>query len=125
MKLHKQWLIKAEHDLMSSEVLIQAGEHLFDIAIYHTQQCAEKSLKALLVFWECEIEKTHNLVYLLSRCKEMDADFILIEEEAVFLNPFGTLYRYPEGNFEPTAQAVQKALECAKKIYLFVLNKTV
>jgi HEPN domain-containing protein len=48
MKPHEEWLFKAEHDLASSGYLLSSPDSLFDISIYHTQQCAEKSLKAYL-----------------------------------------------------------------------------
>ncbi len=48
MKPHKEWLFKAEHDLKSAELLLQSVEPLYDIIVYHTQQCAEKALKAYL-----------------------------------------------------------------------------
>ena len=41
MKPHEEWLYKAEHDLESSEFLLTSSNPLLDIAIYHTQQCAE------------------------------------------------------------------------------------
>lgn len=44
MKLHEEWLFKAEHDLKSSKLLSESRDELLDTAIYHAQQCAEKSL---------------------------------------------------------------------------------
>ncbi len=52
MKPHEEWLFKAEHDIASSNYLLTAPQPLFDIAVYHTHQCAEKSLKAYLAFKE-------------------------------------------------------------------------
>jgi len=93
MKLHKEWLLKAGHDLESVKILYQSGKDLLDICAYHTQQCSEKSLKAFLVYKKQEIEKTHNLVFLLSQCKRFDEDFENLKKEAVFLNPFATQFR--------------------------------
>jgi HEPN domain-containing protein len=45
MKPHEEWLFKAAQDIESARVLLDSKNSLFDIAIYHTQQCAEKSLK--------------------------------------------------------------------------------
>jgi HEPN domain-containing protein len=42
MESHKQWLKKAESDLRASEKLA-SDELVWDVAIYHTQQCAEKA----------------------------------------------------------------------------------
>jgi len=43
------WLAKARHDLDSARKLAAGDEPIFDTAIYHCQQAAEKPLKGLLV----------------------------------------------------------------------------
>jgi HEPN domain-containing protein len=67
MESHKQWLSKAESDLRASENLV-TDELVWDVAIYHTQQCAEKALKSFLAWSKYPLEKTHNLVKLLELC---------------------------------------------------------
>ena len=42
------------------------------------QQSAEKFLKAFLVFHGNEIPKTHNIEFLLERCKIIDTSFSTI-----------------------------------------------
>jgi len=49
MKQHEEWLLKAENDLLSAKKLIAGDNPILDTAVYHTQQCAEKSLKGFLV----------------------------------------------------------------------------
>jgi hypothetical protein len=49
MKQHETWLEKALRDLKSAKKLFESDEPILDTAIYHTQQCAEKALKAYLV----------------------------------------------------------------------------
>jgi hypothetical protein len=45
----RQWLLKADHDLRSAALLMSVDdEPLFDTAVYHCQQTAEKSFKAYL-----------------------------------------------------------------------------
>jgi len=41
---HDAWLAKASSDLRSAVKLSKDGDDTLDTAIYHTQQCAEKSL---------------------------------------------------------------------------------
>ena len=123
MKLHEEWLFKAENDLSSAEILSSASKPLYDIAIYHTQQCAEKALKAYLAFKEQEIDKIHNLIVLTNLCSEISMDFNTIKEDAVFLNPYSTLYRYPEGDLMPAEGDVKKAINTAAKILGFVKSK--
>ena len=123
MKPHEEWLYKAGHDLESAKILMDAPGPLYDIAIYHTQQCAEKSLEAFLSFSEKEIEKIHNLTVLLGLCAEIDNDFNSLRDDAIFLNPYSTLYRYPEGDLMPSVQDLQKALSASYRILSFVKNK--
>ncbi len=48
MKPHEEWLFKAYHDKKSSELLFESEESLYDMVVYHAQQCVEKALKAFL-----------------------------------------------------------------------------
>ncbi|MBI4384722.1 MAG: HEPN domain-containing protein [Nitrospinae bacterium] len=51
VRLVRQWVEKAEHDLRNAEhALTLKDDCPFDTACFHTQQCAEKYLKALLSF---------------------------------------------------------------------------
>ena len=118
MKPHEEWLFKAEHDLSSSSYLLSAPEPLFDIAIYHTQQCAEKSLNAYLTFKEKEIENTHNLKMLAEICSGIDNGFNDLIDDCIFLNPYATLYRYPQGDLMPSEDAVLKAIKTSQKRFI-------
>ena len=123
MKPHEEWLFKAGNDLDSAEILINASKPLYDIAIYHTQQCAEKALKSYLAFKEQEIDKIHNLIVLTNLCSQFDVEFMSIRDDALFLNPYSTLYRYPEGDLMPSRDEVEKAVDVALKILEFVKMK--
>lgn len=123
MKPHDEWLYKAEHDIQSAEYLQNADTPLYDVAIYHTQQCAEKALKAFLAYHLKEIEKIHNLIMLNQLCSDIDNDFDELEEDVIFLNPYATLYRYPEGELLPSKKSLSQAIDKAKNIFRFVANK--
>jgi HEPN domain-containing protein len=45
MKPHDEWLFKAGNDLESAEYLLTSKKELFDIVVYHAQQCAEKAVE--------------------------------------------------------------------------------
>jgi len=123
MKPHEEWLFKTLHDIESSKLLFKENKELFDISIYHTQQCAEKSLKAFLAYKEQELDKTHSLIILVNLCIFLDTEFKKIQETAIFLNPYSTLFRYPEGNLMPTFEETDKAIKLSEKIYNFVVDK--
>jgi HEPN domain-containing protein len=120
MKPHEEWLFKAGQDIRSASILRIAQDPVLDIAIYHTQQCAEKALKAYLAFKNQEIDKTHNLDILNGRCIVLNKDFEGFRESALFLMPFSTVYRYPEGDLLPSTAKVDRAIDAATNLFKFV-----
>ncbi len=123
MKLHENWLSKSRSDLKSSKKLIAGEDPIPDTAIYHTQQCAEKALKAFLAFKKHSIEKTHDVVFLVELCSEYDPEFAKLTEEVEKLNPYSTLFRYPDVVLEPELEDVNDAIQIAEKILKFVEEK--
>jgi HEPN domain-containing protein len=62
----KQWLTKANEDLLVVEKLTEFEVIANASVCFHCQQAAEKFLKAFLISNGVEIRKTHNIEYLLS-----------------------------------------------------------
>ena len=123
MQKHEEWLFKAEHDLESAKGLFNLG--LFDTAIYHTQQCSEKVLKAYLVFKNQPLPKTHNLDMLCLLCIDLDSEFDNIYLDALDLNGLDVTFRYPGAQLMPFKKDVEAAIETAEKIFDFVNQKIV
>ena len=119
---HEEWMLKAQHDLKSAQLLNGATPPLRDTAIYHAQQCAEKALKGYLSFAGKPIEKVHNVRILAEKCTAIDSHFGSIFDAAVFLTPFDTLYRYPDDIIEPDSEDVNSAIQYAEQI-LHVVQK--
>ncbi|MCL0062232.1 HEPN domain-containing protein [Thermodesulfovibrionales bacterium] len=120
MKQHEAWLLKAENDLKSAKKLMQGDEPLPDTAMYHTQQCAEKTLKAYLSYKQHPIQKTHNLSVLVEICCGFDKKFEELFPYADVLTPYGIVFRYPDFNTVPDEQDVSDAVEISEKILVFV-----
>ncbi len=123
MKPHEEWLFKADHDLKSAEYLLGSPSGLYDAAIYHTQQCAEKALKAYLAFREQPIEKSHNLIYLCQTAISLRKDFESLLDAALLLNPYATMFRYPEGDLLPTEAELLIAIDSARSVLAFVQER--
>jgi len=119
---YKQWLIKAEHDLQSAKILLQPEEPVRDTAVYHCQQVAEKSLKAVLVFWNEPLMRTHDITALVEKCIKHDNSFEKWRDVAEELTPYATFFRYPGDIMEPVPEDCTTALEKAKELYSFVAN---
>lgn len=117
---YKQWLIKAEHDLKSAEILLQGADPVLDTGVYHCQQVAEKSLKAVLAFWEEPLVRTHDITALVEKCVAHDTTFEQWRNAAEELTPYGTFFRYPGDVLEPDPEDATHALETAKQVYDFI-----
>ena len=118
-----EWLIFAHNDLISARHLF---EDLYpkqtNIAAYLCQQCAEKALKAFLVFHDIDPPKIHDLEKLVHICQNIDASFSEIEEDCKKINPYSAASRYPREVYVDDGIA-KTLIERAQKIYDFSAAK--
>ena len=121
MREHERWLKIVEEDLAVAKVLLK--EEFFSSVAYHSQQAAEKSLKAFLVFKNRPVIKTHDLLKLLKLCSLIDGEFQRLFDAADCVNPFSTKFRYPDEFSIPDLQGAKLALKHAQSIVTFVVKK--
>jgi HEPN domain-containing protein len=95
----KQWLAKANEDLLVIEKLTEYEIIATSSVCFHCQQAVEKFLKAFLIANGIDIKKTHNIEYLLSECSDIDKDFANIDPKE--LSDFGVDARYPGDMYVP------------------------
>ena len=68
-ELTAEWVAKAEGDFATAGREVRARKRPnYDSACFHSQQMAEKYLKALLQEKGIAFPKTHNLIALLELC---------------------------------------------------------
>jgi HEPN domain-containing protein len=125
LRLHEAWVTKAQHDLKSAKALSSGEEPILDSAAYHTQQCAEKALKAFLVFTNQAVIRTHDLSVLVDLCVELDPTFTELYDMIEEINPYSVIFRYPAEIMEPDQGEVVEAIRLSKKILDFVITKIV
>ena len=118
----KDWLRKASSDLKLATKSIGDDETL-DPAVYLAHQCAEKSLKTFFIFLGKTVPKTHELDALLHDCIKIDLEFLSLQNECGFLDPYGFDSRYPNDAFHVNQKHLTKAINTANKILDFVRNK--
>ena len=123
MTPHEGWLKKSLNDLKSARKLVENIEPILDTAIYHTQQSAEKALKAYLAYCNQPVNKTHDLTMLNDLCVKLDPEFASLYEIIEEINPYDTLFRYPGEIMEPDFEDVVSAIDKAQKAYDFVSMK--
>lgn len=118
--LAQAWLLKAGSDLSAAEACLKAGTAL-DVACFHCQQAAEKSLKAFLIAHQVNFPLTHDLGRLVPRCAQIEPAFQAFLNDAASLNPYAVEMRY-DAEFWPSATEVQEQLDKSKAINQFVLE---
>ena len=112
----REWIRKAESDLATAQHLNDGGELYMDGTTFHSQQAAEKYLKAFLVWHQIEFRKTHDIQELLNLAAQVDSELPEILREAQELTPYGIEYRYPGDYPDATAEDAAKALAEARHV---------
>jgi HEPN domain-containing protein len=96
-----EWIKKAEGDLaIAGRELRVRKSPVYDAVCFHSQQCAEKYLKAILQENEREIPKIHNLIELLKLCTEIDSSLVMLQADLWTLERYSVRVRYPGVNTE-------------------------
>lgn len=119
----RDWLARAHEDLQVAELTLRASPALPASSAYHSQQAAEKALKAFLTSRQESFRLTHDLVELLGRCGAIDSDFATLASAAQTLTPYATQFRYPGSPFAPPVADAEQALQLAQNVVTFVRRR--
>ncbi len=121
-ELVRQWLEKAQLDLDVAWNLVSQGTRFLPAAAFHAQQAAEKYLKALLVHYQIEFPKTHDLGELLDLLAPVEGPLVSSLAEATALNPYSVDMRYPGEMPEISEDEAKQATELAQTVRDAVLT---
>lgn len=112
-KLVKQWIEKAEEDFRVAEYLLALKEDCpLNPVCFHSQQCAEKYIKALLIYCSIQFPKSHDVVELLNLVPENYRPDLSIYDLAT-INRYAVETRYP-GEWEiVTRQEAEESVRIA------------
>lgn len=119
----ESWLNKAEHDLLSAQRLLEIEPMILDNACFHCQQAIEKCLKAFLVYHGRDVERTHNIIFLLSECANFDPVFAAVDP--MNINAYAVQGRYPDSNLIPTIDEAKSYYRLAIQIRDLVAERIV
>lgn len=117
----KQWLIKANEDLLVVDRLTEFGIIAKSTVCFHCQQAVEKFLKAFLIANGFDIKKTHNIEYLLSECSDIDEEFNDIDPKE--LSDFSVDARYPGDMYTPNEYEILDYKKIAIEVRFLVERK--
>jgi len=112
----REWVRKAEIDFKTADHLFQSGPDFAEGAAFHSQQAAEKYLKAFLVWHQIEFPKTHDIEALLKLAGRTDDKIPEILGEAAMLTPYGVDYRYPGEYPEVSRSDAERAFRLADRV---------
>jgi len=112
-----EWAEYAEEDLIMAKSALRRSKPLTIGSCFHSQQCAEKYFKAILVSLNVEFPKTHDLLILHTLCTDAGIFTGFTREDLGRLSGYAVRIRYP-GN-QPTPEEAKDALEIAMNIRKF------
>ena len=119
----RSWLLKARQDLQSAEWLISSPDRLYNAVGFHSQQAAEKSLKAYLTWKDESFEKTHSLIALIGKGLVFDRSFESLRLAAATLTPYAVGFRYPGDLPELTQEEAEQAVALGRQVFEFCLER--
>lgn len=111
-------LILAREDLLAAERLLQ-GQPLISSALFHSQQAAEKALKAYLTFHQQPYPRTHDLGALIDLSATVDPNFQLVEQIGDKLTPYAVVARYDRVYAGVSVEFVRQVIDDARRIVAF------
>ena len=115
---YRKWLQRASQDLRLADIIKKDGiQGLEDAFCYICHQATEKLLKAYIVKQEKVAPRSHDLLFLLGKCKKFDASLMRITDNLTILNEYSVSSRYP-GDFDDkrTIEDAKEAYQCICEI---------
>jgi len=112
-----EWVEYAEEDLILAKSALKRNKPLTTGSCFHSQQCAEKYFKAILVAQDVEFPKTHDLLILNTLCTDAGIFTGFAIEDLGRLSGYAVRTRYP-GN-QPTPEEAKEAVEITMTIRRF------
>lgn len=115
-EIAKQWLAKAESDLLNADNNLKAENIPYDTVCFHCQQAAEKMLKAYLVARGKEYPISHDLLLILEQITSLDPKAEQLRDTLILLMPYAVEVRYPDDYSMPSAEDTRQARDAARQI---------
>jgi len=109
------WMSYADEDLdLANYAMKMPGSRSYRLIAFHAQQCAEKYLKAYLVYLDIDFPYTHDIRKLLKLCG--NAIWIEKIQNAEELTPFAVTTRYPMLDEKVTENEAVDAVNLASMV---------
>ena len=111
----KAWLAKATQDLRRVEILLAANPPDVEGALFHSQQAAEKALKAFLTWHDLPFRRVHELDVIGGQCVDVDTTLADLVNRVDALAKYAWRFRYPGAPYDPTLEEGRAASMLARE----------
>jgi HEPN domain-containing protein len=115
-----KWIEYADEDLRVTEIVFSLSSNVpYRIIAYHSQQCAEKYLKAFLLYHNVDFPYTHNISTLIELC----LPFVDLNEKlslAKELSKYAVAVRYPTDYLTLNKKETIRLIKIAQKVKTFI-----
>jgi len=119
----RAWLAKTRQDLRRTEILLAATPADVEGALFHSQQAAEKALKAFLTWHDVRFRRIHDLEELGRQCVQVDRTLGPLMARAETLSEYATRFRYPGARDEPSLEEARVAVASAREVIEAILTR--
>ncbi len=112
----KEWLVHAQSDLQLARLASGRKDILPEQVCFHTQQAAEKGIKAVLLFKQIDFPLIHDIEELLELARQGGLALPDDVNNASLLTPYAVEARYPGQMEEISTSEVGQALHVAEAV---------
>jgi len=119
----REWIERAAEDLREADHDLAGAPPLVRGAVFHSQQTAEKALKAFLAAHERPFRRTHDLDELGMAVVALDPSLAAVVDRAKDLTPYAWRFRYPGAPLALGEDEAGEALALARAVYEAVLAR--
>ena len=111
----EEWMSHAKSDFRLARLAASDEFIRLEQICYHTQQAAEKAIKAVLLFREIEFPLTHDIEELLEIAENNGIVLPDPIQDAGLLTPYAVETRYPGSWMEIAESDVDEAIRLAEE----------
>jgi HEPN domain-containing protein len=119
----RDWFQKAHDDLEAAQRLLSGTPPLVAPAAFHSQQAAEKAMKAFLTWNGQVFRKIHSLVEIGEACAKLDSGLAEVSSRVAPISGWAIETRYPGEWVSPTEAEVTRALETVRELFLAIQSR--
>lgn len=113
---HKDWIVYAESDFALAKQGRVSKNILYSSLCFHCQQAVEKSIKAVLIYYNIRFPKTHDIDILIDLLVKNQIETPKPIQESRILTQYAVFSRYPGNDDDITLKDYRSSLKIAETV---------